>query len=111
LASVWLPTESTTAAQRSFCNGLPGAASSARSITVSGAELLQVIVLGRLAGGGCYLEAGLGEQRDRDAADATGGAGDQHLALIRRDAVRDQRLDAQARGIAGGADRHRLARW
>src|SRR6185437_1773607 len=30
-ASVWLPTESTTAAQRSFCRGLPGWDSVARS--------------------------------------------------------------------------------
>jgi hypothetical protein len=32
LASVWLPTVSTTPGQRSLCSGLPADASSARSI-------------------------------------------------------------------------------
>ena len=33
LTSVWLPTESTTPAQRSFCSGLPGCESAARSMS------------------------------------------------------------------------------
>ena len=43
-------------------------------------------------------------------ADALGGAGDDDLALVGRDAVAFERQHAEHRGVTGGADRHRLLR-
>ena len=74
----------------------------------AGAELLEVLGLRRLPRDGGDLEPGLGQQRDRDAADAAGGTGHQDLALIGAHPVGEQGVDAEARRIARGADRHRL---
>ncbi|SAK98373.1 hypothetical protein AWB82_07205 [Caballeronia glebae] len=50
------------------------------------------------------------QNRHREAADAAIRARHQHVAIVRADAVFFQRLHAQHRGIACGADGHRLAR-
>ena len=74
-----------------------------------GAEAFQIVGLRRLAGGGDDAEAALLQERYRDAPDAACRAGDKHLARFGRDAALFDRHDAEHRGVAGGADRHRLA--
>ena len=71
---------------------------------------LQVVGLGRLAGRGDHAVAEPRQQRDGDAADAAGRAGDQHRRPRRAHAVPSPAPYAQHRGVAGGADRHRLPR-
>ena len=63
----------------------------------------------RLAtGGGDHPVAGPRQQRHRHRAHAARGAGHHDVAALRRCAVILQCHDAEHRGVAGGADRHRL---
>ncbi len=50
-----------------------------------------------------------GEERDRHAADATIGSGHQNLTVPGLDSVLFESQHAEHRGVAGGADCHRLA--
>ena len=76
----------------------------------AGAQPFEVIGLLAAAGRGDDLEAELGQQRDRHRTDAAGRAGDHHRSIGGLEAVPFQRHHRQHRGVAGGADRHRLAR-
>ena len=69
------------------------------------AEAAQVVVLGGLAGRCPHLVAGAGERADRGAADAAAGAEDEHGAVGRGETVGLQRVDRQAGGEPGGAER------
>jgi hypothetical protein len=74
-----------------------------------GAQGLQPVGLGRLAGGRDHGEAQPPQQRDGDAADAARGAGHQHLAGAGLHAVVFERQHTEHGGVAGRADGHRLA--
>jgi hypothetical protein len=89
---------------------LPGSVQLGAIDDLGGTELAQVGRLLRPAGRGGNLMAEAREQRDRDAADAAARAGHQHRAVAGLDAVLLERDDGEHRGVAGGADRHRLAR-
>ena len=71
---------------------------------------LEIVRFFRASGRCGHLVAELGEQRDCDRADAAGGSGHDLRAALRRDAVLFQRHHRQHRGVAGGADRHGIAR-
>ncbi|MCY1521579.1 hypothetical protein D9M68_563990 [compost metagenome] len=77
---------------------------------LGGAQAFQVVGLAGAAGGGHHPVAEAGEQGDGEAADATVGAGHQHVALAGLQAVTLQGQQAEHGGIAGGADGHGLAR-
>ncbi len=76
---------------------------------LGGAEPGQIVALLGAAGRGDDPMAEPRQQRDRDAADAAGGAGHQHLAAAGLEPVPLERDHRQHRGEPGGADRHRLA--
>ena len=106
---MWLPTASIAAAQRSFCSGLPGARELGAIDDLGGTELAQVGGLLGLAGRGDDAMPEPRQQRDRDAADAAARAGDEHLAVAGSTPWLSSASTHEHRGVAGGADRHRLA--
>ena len=109
VASVLPPTASIAPAQRSRSSGRVGfAASAARSISSAAPRLFEIVAQFRPPGRGDDPVAERRQQRDRDAADPAGSAGDQHLSQIRLEAVAFEREQRQHRGEPGGADRHRL---
>ena len=83
LASVVEPTESMPPAQRSLASGLPRRRQLVAVDDLGGAEALQIVGLLAAAGRGDHLEAELGQERNRDRADAAGRAGDHHRARDR----------------------------
>ena len=110
LASVFEPTLSTPPAQRSLASMRGSPASSARGMISDAPKLLQIGLFFRPPGRGDDAIAELGQDRDRDRADAARCARDDDGAFRRRDARIFEREHAEHRGVAGRADRHRLRR-
>ena len=77
------PTASMPPAQRSLASGLAGAGELVAVDDLGGAEALEIVGLLRPPGRGDDVVAELGEQRDRDRADAAGGAGHHDRAARR----------------------------
>jgi hypothetical protein len=73
-----------------------------------GAQGLQPVGLGGLAGGRDHGVAQAAQQRHGDAADPAGGAGHQNLASAGLHAVVFERQHTEHGGVAGRADGHRL---
>ena len=92
-----------------FLQRLSGRAQRGTVDHFGGAQRLEVIRFTGLAGGGDDGVAPFGEDGDGHAADAAGGAGDQDLALFLGHAELLHAHHRKHRGIAGSAERHRLA--
>src|SRR5688572_12665446 len=71
-------------------------------------ELLQPGRLGGLSGERDHVVAGLRQGGERDRAHPAGGAVDDHRAVGRLEALVLHAHDRNARGVAGGAERHRI---
>ena len=106
---MWLPTVSTTPAQRSFCNGLPASLNSARSNTVTAPSCCRNCSSDDFPVAAATLKPAAVNSAIATVPDTAGRAGHQDLALIGRHPVLQQGVHAKAGGVAGGADRHRLA--
>jgi hypothetical protein len=96
------------AAQRSFASGFPGWLSLGAINDLGRAKLLEVAGFLGTSRRCQHVPARLGQQRDRDGTDASGGAGDDGGTMRRGKAVALRSHERQHRRVAGGSDGHGL---